>query len=61
MFFFFRKKKREAEIQAIKTDISDRSEKASAVVKKVNKVLDGDVTMKIFLATGGERRQKHGR
>ena len=61
--FFFRKKTdaREAKIKAIKKETYKKVDVASESLKKVNELLDrDDVTLKIFYATGGMRRNKNG-
>lgn len=65
MFFFLRKKriKRDTQIEALKKDILKKQDDASATIKKVNRKLDrgSDVTLMIYYATNGNRRQHHGR
>jgi len=61
--FWFKKKKsieeemqaKEAEIKAIHEETLKKIDQTAKSVKKLNKLLD-DPTYKIFLATGGDKR-----
>lgn len=61
--------RKEAEIQSVRADMFDKIDKASNQInksvqetKKLNTLLEknGGVTLKIFYATGGDRRKSNG-
>lgn len=66
MWFFKRKssreeelKKKEAEIQEVKLDALKRTTEASVKMEMLHRLLQsskGDATLRLFLATGGDKR-----
>lgn len=66
MWFWRRKREAkdaetEAQIQAIRKDTYKKVAEARDKLRSVNELLDDDIAYRIYVATGGEGRQKSAR